>query len=87
MATFLLYRDKKANLGGFRNSSGVHAVLVTAANETEARETAIANRRTGETKIYDEWAAVQLSTENLPAGFSPTYFEGDALVPGTLARG
>ncbi len=88
MATFLIYRDKtKSDSGAARNSSGINAVLVNGADEAAARAAAKAGRPTGETVIQPSWAAVQLASTELPAGFSPTYFEGDALPPGARTRG
>ena len=88
MATFLIYRDKSApDSGAARNSSGIHSVLVNGADEAAARDAAKAGRPTGETTIHSSWAAVQIASTELPAGFSPTYFEGDALPGGTRTRG
>ena len=88
MATFLIFRDKQKDGNNFRNASGVHAALVTAADEAAARAAAHAGRPTGETTIHDEWTATQLTADDLPAGIGPVvYFEGDALTPGTRHRG
>lgn len=72
MALYLLHRSLDTD----RNSSGIHAALVDAADEPTARQIAREYTPTGETKVRDSWAAVQVATTgSLPA--NPLYFEGD----------
>ncbi len=83
MATFLIRRT----LSHDKNSSGIHAVLVSAANEAAARALAAANAPTGETKIPSTWEATQVAATDLPGNMNPTFFEGDAILPGERTRG
>lgn len=86
MATYLLRRDPARPED--RNSSGIHACLVTAAHETAARATAVSAAPTGETRVPATWLATQLTSDDLPAGLDPvTWFNGDAVAPGELHRG
>lgn len=83
MATFLLRRTLPQD----KNSTGIHAVLVSAADEAAARALAIASATTGETKIPTTWAAAQVGSGDLPSNMNPTFFEGDAILPGARRRG
>lgn len=83
MATFLIRRTRPED----KNSSGIHAVLVSGADEAAARALAIANAPTGETKIPATWAAAQVGSGDLPGSMNPTYFEGDAILSGAPRRG
>ncbi len=82
MATFLIYREYHDVPG--KNSSGIHACLANGGDESEARATA----RAASHLVKDFWAAVQVSSGDLPAEVpSVTLIEGDVLHPGALTRG
>jgi hypothetical protein len=59
-----------------RNSSGVHAFIVDAADETEARALALAAAPTGESKPKPAWEAVPLA--DVP---TPIIVQGNVIVP------
>ena len=75
MAIYLLHRTNEND----RNSSGIHAALVDAADEASARTAANAAAPTGETRIRSTWAANLIAaTGSLPNGLTVLFFEGDA---------
>jgi hypothetical protein len=81
-ALYLLYRTRPED----RNASGIHAVLVDAADEAAARAAAIAAAPNGETRVPATWAAVQIAASAaLPE--SPLWIEGDAVSLLGMTRG
>lgn len=80
---FLLYRVNPQD----RNSSGIHSVLVEAADEPSARAAAKAQRPTGETRVRDTWAAINLGAGTLPPGKTVLFFEGDCISMRGMSRG
>jgi len=84
MAIYLLYRTDETD----RNSNGVHAALVDAADEATARTAAQAAAPTGETYIPAGWAAAQIAASGaLPQGQTVLFFEGDCCPIGGKGRG
>lgn len=78
MAVYLLYRTRPED----RNPSGIHAVLVTAADEATARSLANAAAPTGSTKVPSTWTARDVTT--MP---EVVWLEGDAITLLGQSRG
>ncbi len=57
MALWMIYRPYSDNV--CRNSNGVSAVLVLADDEPAARTKAQDEATSGETRVHDDWQAMQ----------------------------
>lgn len=81
---FLLYRVSPQD----RNASGVHACVVDAATEQDARDSAKAAVPNGGTKVRDTWACLPLGNGAIPPELRRKilWFEGDCISMRGMSR-